>query len=78
MKTHCGSGDIVTRILDLSTGDWSISCPGHFTPRERVPGIHWIGGWVGFRAGLDKVVKRKIPNPCRESNPRTPIVQLVA
>jgi hypothetical protein len=33
---------------------------------------------VGPRAGLDEVVKRKIPNPCRESNPRTPIVQPVA
>jgi hypothetical protein len=21
-------------------------------PRERTPGIHWIGGWVGLRAGL--------------------------
>jgi hypothetical protein len=33
---------------------------------------------VGPRAVLDAVVKRKIPNPCRESNPRTPIVQPVA
>jgi hypothetical protein len=39
------------------------------------PGTHWIGGWVGPRAVLDAVVKRKIPSPCRESNPRTPIVQ---
>jgi hypothetical protein len=30
------------------------------------------------RAGLDAVVKRKIPSPRRESNPRTPIVQPVA
>jgi hypothetical protein len=28
-----------------------------------------IGGWVGLRAGLDAVVKRKIPSPLRESNP---------
>jgi hypothetical protein len=27
---------------------------------------------------LDVVVKRKIPSPLRESNPRTPIVQPVA
>jgi hypothetical protein len=33
---------------------------------------------VGLRVVLDVVVKRKIPNPCRESNPRTPIVQPVA
>jgi hypothetical protein len=33
---------------------------------------------VGTRAVLDTVVKRKIPSPRRESNPRTPIVQPVA
>jgi hypothetical protein len=32
---------------------------------------------VGPRAVLDVVVKRKIPSPRRESNPRTPIVQTV-
>jgi hypothetical protein len=32
----------------------------------------------GPRAVLDAVVKRKIPSPRRESNPRTPIVQFVA
>jgi hypothetical protein len=26
------------------------------TPRERAPGNHWIGGWVGPRAVLDAVV----------------------
>jgi hypothetical protein len=36
-----------------------------------------MGGWVGSRAVLDAVVKRKIPSPRRESNPRTPIVQPV-
>jgi hypothetical protein len=24
-----------------------------------VPGTHWLGGWVGPRAGLDDVEKRK-------------------
>jgi hypothetical protein len=33
---------------------------------------------VGPRAVLDAVVKRKIPSPRRESNPRTPLVQPVA
>jgi hypothetical protein len=33
---------------------------------------------LGGRAVLDAVVKRKIPSPRRESNPRTPIVQPVA
>jgi hypothetical protein len=44
--------------------EWSASCPGRFTPVERVPGTHWIGGWVGPRAVLDAVVKRKIPRIC--------------
>jgi hypothetical protein len=33
---------------------------------------------VDPKAVLDKMVKRKIPNPRRESNPETPIVQPVA
>jgi len=52
------------------------SRPVSFTPRERAPGTHWIGGWMGPRAVLDAVVKRKIPSPRRESNPRTPIVAI--
>jgi hypothetical protein len=44
----------------------------------QAPGTHWIGGWVGPRAVLDAVAKRKIPSPRRESNPRTPIVLPVA
>jgi hypothetical protein len=39
-------------------------------------GIHWIGGWVGPRPGLDTIVKRKITIPCRDSNP--PIIEPVA
>jgi hypothetical protein len=53
----------------LDGGKWWASRPGPFTLRERAPGTHWIGGWVGSRAGLGAVVKRKIPSPCRESNP---------
>jgi hypothetical protein len=33
---------------------------------------------VGPRAILDVVVKRKIPSPHQELNPRTPIVQSIA
>jgi hypothetical protein len=80
MKTYWGSGGIAPRILDLGTRWrwWSASRPGRFIPRKRAPGTHWIGGWVGPRTVLDVVVKRKIPSPHRESNPRTPIVQPVA
>jgi hypothetical protein len=62
----------------LDGGEWSASRPSHFTLREGVPGTHWIGGWVGPRAILDVVVKRKIPSLSQESNPRTPIVQPIA
>jgi hypothetical protein len=81
MKAYWGSGGIAPLILwprhqiDVSG---QLHAPGHFTPRERAPGTHWIGGWVGPRAVLEAVVKRRIPSPRRESNPRTPIVQLVA
>jgi hypothetical protein len=63
---------------ELDGGEWSASRPDRFTPRERAPGTHWIGGWVGPRAVLDAVVKRKIPSPRRESNRTTPIIQPVA
>jgi hypothetical protein len=39
----------------------------HFTP-ERNLDTHWIGGWVGPKAGLDTMSKRKIPIPLQESN----------
>jgi hypothetical protein len=38
---------------------WSASPPGRFTPGERAPGTHWIGGRVDPRASLDHVEKRK-------------------
>jgi hypothetical protein len=34
-------------------------------PQGKGSGTHWIGGWVGPRADLDAVVKRKIPSPCQ-------------
>jgi hypothetical protein len=43
----------------LAGGEWSASRPGRFTPGERAPGIHWMGRWVGPRAGLGDVEKRK-------------------
>jgi hypothetical protein len=62
----------------LDGGEWSASRPGRIIPRERAPDTRWIGGWVGPRAGLDAVVKRKIPSPRRKSNPKIPIVQRLA
>jgi hypothetical protein len=59
----------------LDGGEWSASRPGCFTPKGRAPGTHWIGGWVGPRAILDAVVKRKIPSPSgnRTLEPRSAI-----
>jgi hypothetical protein len=72
MKAYWGSGSRAPRILDLGTRWRRVVSftPGHFTARERASGIHWIGDWVGPRAGLDAVV-RKIPNPYGDSNPRS-------
>jgi hypothetical protein len=53
----------------LNGCEWSASRLGRFTPKGRAPRTHWIGSWVGPRAILDTVVKRKIPSPCWDSNP---------
>jgi len=53
---------------------------GHFNtlaalhPRERAPGIHWIGDWVGPKANLNAVAKRKksLPQPGIESRSSSP------
>jgi hypothetical protein len=61
MKTY-GGLDVYSHAFLTSAlvgGEWSATRPGHFTPGERVPGTHWIGGWVGLRAGLDDVETRK-------------------
>jgi hypothetical protein len=58
-------------ISALDGGQWSASRPAPFNPKERDPGTQWIEGWVGPRADLDVVVKRKIPIPCRDSKPRS-------
>jgi len=55
-----------------------LHAPATLPPEKELPGTRWIGGWLGLRAGLDLVVQRKIPIPCWESNPRTPMVQPVA
>jgi hypothetical protein len=44
-----------------------------FTPGERAPGTHCIGGWVGPRAGLDAEVRIRILCTCQGSNPGCPV-----
>jgi hypothetical protein len=50
----------------LGGGGLSVSCHDRFTPKETTLFTHWVGGWMGSRADLDTVVKRKIPSPCRD------------
>jgi hypothetical protein len=61
----------------LAGGEWSASNPGRFTPGEKTPDTHWIGGWVDPRVGLDDLEKRKFW-PYRESNSDRSVVQPVA
>jgi hypothetical protein len=79
MKTYWGVELYLHTSLTLALdgGEWSASCPGHFTLKEKAPGTYWIGGWEGPKAGLDIVV-REVPSHCWELNPRTPVFQHVA
>jgi hypothetical protein len=53
---------------------WVVSfTPLSLYPREKAPGIHSIGEWVGPRAGLDHAKKRKcLPLPGLELQPLRP------
>jgi hypothetical protein len=42
------------------------------TPAKRTPSTHWIGGWVGLRAGLDTEARGNILLPLLEIEPRSP------
>jgi hypothetical protein len=71
---------VAPRIRDLDTR-WRQMLS--FTPqllyrREGAPVMHWIGGWMGPRFGLDKVVKRKIPTPDGTPIPPRLFIQPVA
>jgi hypothetical protein len=56
MKAYGGVNVYIHIFLTstLAGGEWSAS-----RPRERDPVTYWIGGWVGPRAGLDEMEKRK-------------------
>jgi len=58
-----------TPISALEGGEWSASRPGRFTPGERAPSTHWLGGWLGPRSSLKAVEKETIPSLCQESDP---------
>jgi hypothetical protein len=46
-------------ISALDRGEWLSSSPGRFILGERHPSTHCIRGWMGPRAGLDAVERRK-------------------
>jgi hypothetical protein len=75
-KWRTGAQLHIFLTVALDEGEWSASRPGRFSPKERAPSTHWIGSWVGPRASLDAVVKKKILSCCEDSNP--PIFQLIA
>jgi hypothetical protein len=72
MKAY-GAVDVYIHIFLTSAlvrGEWSASHLGRFTPGERTPCTHWIGGWVDPRSGLDDLDKRKfLTVPGLEINP---------
>jgi len=34
-------------ISAVGGGEWTALCMILFTPEGKIPGTHWIGGWVG-------------------------------
>jgi hypothetical protein len=80
MKTYWGSRSIPPRIHSLGAR-WRrvVSFTSEpLYPSGKTPDTHWIRGWVGPRAGLDAVVKKKIPSTCRESKPDCATRSLIA
>jgi hypothetical protein len=51
MKTYGGVGPPFL-ISELDGRELLDSRPGNIIPEERAPCTHWIGVWVGYRAGL--------------------------
>jgi hypothetical protein len=77
MKAYWGVEVELHTLFDLGTR-WRCVVgfmPQPFYPQRKSP---WY--LLDRRLGgpQDMVVKRKIPSPCQESNPRTPIIQPVA
>jgi hypothetical protein len=59
----CGGADVqinifLSSVLLVVGGEWLVSYPGSFILGERALITHWIGSWVGPRAGVDDLKKR--------------------
>jgi hypothetical protein len=57
--------------LGTGWGEWLASRSCRFAPKKKSPLIYWLGGSVGFIAGLDATEKRKIFFPLSELEYRT-------
>jgi hypothetical protein len=72
MKMY-GGVDVWIRLFLTSAlvgGEWSASPSGSFTPGERAPCTHWIGGWLDPGTDLDDIENRKfLPLPGLEIQP---------
>jgi hypothetical protein len=59
INAYGGAECINPHSFDLGIScEWSVSRPGRFTSAETAPGTHW----VGLRAGMDPVEKRRLLN----------------
>jgi hypothetical protein len=67
VKLIRGSGGTAPPLFtfEVDRCERSASHPSYFLSREGLPGIRGIGVWVGPRAGLDVVAKRKTLDPAR-------------
>jgi hypothetical protein len=59
MKTYGRTDVWIDAVLTsaLVGGEWTAPRPGHFIPGEITSSTHWIGRWMGPRAGLDDMEK---------------------
>jgi hypothetical protein len=73
MKAYWRSGGIAPCILDLGTRwRWVVSFTARpLYPPEKETLVPMMRGWVGPRAGLDAVVRRKISSSYRDSSPKS-------
>jgi hypothetical protein len=67
-KAYRNSRSIAPPILNLDTRwRWVASfTPRKLHPRKIITGTHWIGGWVGPRAGLD-AIGNQTPIPIQQT-----------
>jgi hypothetical protein len=65
MKAYVGFDVYIHTFLisALAGCEWSASRPSRFTPGDRAPCTHWIGGWVDPRIDLDDVEKKFLTLP---------------